>query len=77
MFWVIQMSCGHSPHDDKIANLSVDSIYRTPEEKEKYKILKNQFLEIWFDSSNCYVKEYFKKPKYAFESSAQVKKMVV
>ncbi len=71
------MSCGHSPHDDKIANLSVDSIYRTPEEKEKYKILKNQFLEIWFDSSNCYVKEYFKKPKYAFESSAQVKKMVV
>jgi hypothetical protein len=68
-------SC-QSKLDKNIAYLSVDSIYRTPEEKIKYNELKIAFLKNWFDSTNCYVKDYFKKPKYAWESVNDVRKIL-
>jgi hypothetical protein len=34
--------------------LAIDSIHNTPAKREKYKELREQFLKVWLDSSNCY-----------------------
>lgn len=72
IIFVFLSSCNFIPNNalnsflikinQKTSYLDVDSIYRTPEEKAKLEQLKEQFLKVWYDTSNCYMARYFLKP---------------
>lgn len=44
--------------DKDAVYLDVDSVYRTPAEKEKFFALEKQFLNHWLDTSNCFTKRF-------------------
>ncbi len=75
MFLLGVASC-QSQSDKEIAYLSIDSVYKSAKEIKIYKKLKREFLKVWFDSTNCYMKQYFKKPMYSWESVDDVRKIL-
>src|SRR5437016_2841844 len=61
-FLVSETGCLSQVSNDELSYLEVDSVYKTPEEKNKFKELSEKFKTSWRDSTNCYMEKYFAKP---------------